>query len=308
MSIKLFKITLRPLEQTHLIWIPTRLTSTISSSAKVGPEHPYFIDVPGQAPRQRPLRKCDMKGTLPPPRDVLKTRALRIPKNHPDFSLKTTPEPKIQKSPQNEYEAWKRRMAESRKKNLRESITELYHRKIERQDTLVTLSIGRRKRREKLLRMPQREDERLTQPTITLLNSTLQKGAVPDPNRAMRIAEKIARVKAREEGKILERRQALHTLYMNAREFIVTEKQLDERIQKIFIDTPFRESDLNDNIWEFGSPPTVQDLLRKFEGETKVATEAHESPAVRIGERMLNIAEELTGGKIEIETNIIDSM
>ncbi|KHJ31672.1 hypothetical protein EV44_g6183 [Erysiphe necator] len=295
-------------EQFNMLKLPYRFISTISSSAQVGPEHPYFIDVPGQASCQRPLRKRDMKGTLPPPRDVLKTRALRTPKNNSEFILKTTPEPKIQKLPQSEYEAWKRRMAESRKKNLRESIIELHNRKTERHNTLQTLSIGRRKRREKLLRMPQREDERLTLPTITLLNSSLQKGAVPDPNRSTRIAGKIARVKVREESKVQARRDALHTLYMNAREFIVTEMQLDERIKKIFIEEPFIEGDSTDNIWDMGSPPTVRDLLRKYEGETKSATEAFESPAVRIGERMLTIAEEFTGGKIEIESNTVDSV
>ncbi|TQS39038.1 hypothetical protein Golomagni_00443 [Golovinomyces magnicellulatus] len=273
----------------------------------VQPEHPSYIDVPGQAPFQRHPRRREIKGTLPPPRDVLKTRALRTSKDHPNFILKTIPEPKALKEPQNEFVAWKRRTAELRKKNLRESLIELHKRKCERKDKLERLSIGRRNRRERLLNAPQREDERLTNPTVTQLNSNLQKGALSDPNRDSRILEKAARVRAREEAKSQARMDALHTLYMNARNFITTEESLEAQIQLIFKEEPFAKGNLDDNIWEvLGSPPTVRDLLKRYEGHSRAAVEAHQSPAVIIGERMQVIAEELTGGKMELENKTLE--
>lgn len=277
-----------------------RLISTTSYLARIGPEHPHFIDVPGQPPFQRRLTKRDVKGILPPPRDVLKTRALQTPKHLHKFRRMTTPESKNPRQSKTDFEAWKSRMAESRKKNLRESILELHKRKIEKQKNLATLRLGRQRRREKLLHAPQQEDERLTNPTVTQLNSTLQKGFLPDPNRKQRIADMAARVKTREEAKIQARKDSLHTLYMNARYFITTKQALDARIEKIFTAEPFLKGDLNDNIWEaYGSPPTTRDLLRKDEGSSKLALEAHQSPAVLTGDRLQIIAEKLTGGKID---------
>ncbi|RKF73313.1 hypothetical protein GcM1_244011 [Golovinomyces cichoracearum] len=300
----LSKNVLRQLKTGNFLSKPYREISTSCTSLQVRPEHPSYIDVPGQVPFQRLLRRRDIKGTLPPPRDVLKTRALRTPKNHPKFLLKTIPEPKAPKEAQNEFEAWKHRAAELRKRNLKESLVELHERKSRRKENLERMGIGGRNRRERLLNAPQREDERLTNPTVTLLNSKLQEGALPDPNRESRILEKAARVRAKEEAKTQERMDALHTLYMNARSFITTEKLLEARIQEIFKEEPFAMGNLDDNIWEvLGAPPTVRDLLKRYEGNSRVAMEAHQLPAVIIGERMQVIAEELTGGKMESESS-----
>ncbi|SZE99299.1 unnamed protein product [Blumeria hordei] len=277
-----------------------RLYSSAPGNNKVRPEHPYFIDVPGQAPTRRILRQHDVKGTLPPPRDVLKTRALATPKHLPEFFEATIPEPKDSKNPKNKLAAWKRQMADMRRKNLRESLTVLHTRKMERQKHLASVRQGQQKRRQRLLNAPIREDERLTNPTVTSLNSVLQSGPLPDPNRAARLAAKAARVQEKAEIAMQRRKDALHTLYMNARNFITTEEDLEDKIQEIFTLKPFLENDYNDNIWDaLGSPPTAQDMLKNSSGSSKTATQAYQSPAVVIGERMRIIAEELTGGKME---------
>jgi len=150
---------------------------------------------------------------------------------------------------------------------------------------------------------PQREDERLTDPTIMAANKELQRGPVPDPNREARLQASIARVKAKAEMKAEQRMAALHTLYMHARDFITSEAQLQEAIEKTFTTSPFKHipgKEYVQNIWNAeGSPPTVQDMLSQVNNTQKTAMHFHEPPAVLTGKRMSKIAEELTGGKMD---------
>jgi hypothetical protein len=189
-------------------------------------------------------------------------------------------------------------MAASRRENLREGLLELQKRK-HRQDSMIAgRSRARSEYREKRLHAPQREDERLTNPTITSATRTLQQGPVPDPDRAARVAEKAARVQAKEAAKEEARRDALHTLYMHARSFITTEEQLDSEIERIFVEQPFEQN--GDNIWDaVGAPPTVQDMLSAVNNTQKSALAYHAGPAAITGKRIKRIAEELTGGKMD---------
>ncbi len=191
-------------------------------------------------------------------------------------------------------------MAASRRSNLREGLVELHKRKKSHDAMVAGQSKMRSKLREKALHAPQREDERLTNPTITKMTRTLQSGPVPDPDRATRVAEKVARVQAKELAREAARRDALHTLYMNARSFITTEEQLDAQIEKIFVADPHTKGNFEDNIWlAKNSPPTVQDMLSQVNNTQKRAMEFHASPAALTGRRMKKIAEELTGGKMD---------
>jgi hypothetical protein len=189
-------------------------------------------------------------------------------------------------------------MAASRRENLREGLLELQKRK-HRQDSMIAgRSRARSEYREKRLHAPQREDERLTNPTIASATRTLQQGPVPDPDRAARVGEKAARVQAKEAAKEEARRDALHTLYMHARSFITTEEQLDSEIESIFVEQPFEQN--GDNIWDaVGAPPTVQDMLSAVNNTQKSALAYHAGPAAITGKRIKRIAEELTGGKMD---------
>jgi len=152
----------------------------------------------------------------------------------------------------------------------------------------------------KALNAPQREDERLTNPTIIAAMSQLQVGAVPDPGREERIAEKKARVAAIEAAKAEARKDALHTLYMHARDFIVTEEQLNKEVDEIFVQNPFPNAPLKTSIWDaHHAPQTVQDMLMEVNNTQKKAVDYHKGPAHITGQRLKRIAEELTGGKME---------
>ena len=192
-------------------------------------------------------------------------------------------------------------MAASRRGNLREGLVELYKRKKDRDGAVAARSKTRQEERGRRLHAPQREDERLTDPTIKEANRILQSGPIPDPNREARVAEKIARVRAKEAAREEQRKNALHTLYMQARSFITTEEQLDAKIEEIFKET--HEGD-PDSIWEQtgsaeGAPPTVQDMLSAINKTESKAIKYHSGPAQITGRRMKKLAEELTGGKMD---------
>ncbi|KUJ18821.1 uncharacterized protein LY89DRAFT_683688 [Mollisia scopiformis] len=277
--------------------IAIRSFTTTPSLTAIGPENPKFIEVP-IAPQPQAHPKIDIKGTLPPPRNLFPRRAGN--KTSREYLAAVTPEPKHESEPKTELEAWKRRMAATRRTNLREGLVELHKRKRKEDAIIAGRSRARSEAREARLYAPQREDDRLTNPTITAANSTLQTGHLPDPDRAARIAEKAARVEAIATEKEEARRDALHTLYMHARSFITTEEQLDQRIEAIFTDTPFEHNNRNDNIWEVaGAPHTVQDMLSEINKTEKSAVQYHSGPSQITGKRMKKIAEELTGGKMD---------
>merc|ERR1712093_865648 len=97
-----------------------------------------------------------------------------------------------------------------------------------------------------------------------------------------------------------QRRNALHTLYMNARSFITTEEELDAEIEKIFVEDPHASGNLNDNIWSVkGAPPSVLTMLSAVNNTQKKAIDFHRGPAALTGRRMKKIAEELTGGTMD---------
>merc|ERR1712093_459393 len=257
--------------------IPLRSFSTSSSLASIGPENPKFIEIP-VPPQHQALPKIDVKGTLPPPRNIFPNRA--GDKTSSEYLAAVTPEPLSQTAPHNDFVAWKRRMAENRRTNLREGLVELHKRKTLQDKMVAARSKNRSIAREKALHAPQREDERLTNPTITQMNRTLQSGPVPDPDRAARVAEKKARGEAIALAKEEQRR--------------------DAEIEKIFVEDPHASGNLNDNIWSVkGAPPSVLTMLSAVNNTQKKAIDFHRGPAALTGRRMKKIAEELTGGTMD---------
>ena len=192
-------------------------------------------------------------------------------------------------------------MAASRRQNLREGLLELQKRRVSQDIAVATRSKIKSQRREAAVSAPPREDERLTSTTVRQAVRQLQRGRVPDPGREERIAEAGERVKAREVQKEAQRKDALHTLYMHARDFITTEEHLDAEIEKIFVEFPFGPEHVGKtNIWDaYGAPPTVQDMLSTVNNTQKSAVDYHRGPGYITGKRMTRIAEELTGGKMD---------
>ena len=196
-------------------------------------------------------------------------------------------------------------MAATRRRNLREGLVELHHRKQRIDRQVAGRSAFTRAEHGRLVRQGKREDEALTDPTITQPMKVFQKGTVPDPDRLARIERRRAMVEAKELEKRESRRDALHTLYMNAGNFITTEDQLQKAIDRAFTKGPnpawFNAGSANkdgESVWNLGPPETVHQMLSKANKTGGKAVEYNAGYAKLTGERVRRIAEELTGGKM----------
>jgi hypothetical protein len=267
-----------------------------SSSRRVGPESPHFIDVPKIVQPTNPSRP-NVKGTLPVPRELFPARRADKPKKA--YLDAVTPLPKSERtvSPKSSDPAkqeWKHKMADLRRQNLREGLKSLYARKNYAEHKMVTRSRESQNRRDRILQQPEREDERLTRPSTIQAMLPQKQPILPDPNREERIALSRARTEAKKVQKEAERREHLQALYMNARTFITTEQQLSAEIDRVFPEgenVAWRnDHQPGENIWNLGNPPTVSNLVyqtnRNEAGRWDV-----------IQERVKQLGEQITGGK-----------
>lgn len=198
-------------------------------------------------------------------------------------------------------------MSEIRKQNLREGVKSLRARKVIEEKRLNAKQAAKQAEREELLHRPEREDERLTAPSNNMDLDALYNKHIPDPTREDRIRTKQLNIQRHEEMKREERMEAVHSLYMNAREFIVTPQQLDKAVDAAF-GTPevpvkfgkFASASVNRSIWAEGRPERVQDMLNVANGQgTGYAMSSAGNPSEINKERIRRIAETFTGGKIE---------
>ena len=246
-----------------------------------------------------------MKGILPVPRKL-------FPKSGPDkvtpsYLASTTPEPLPHNTQRKRdpctkgFVNYKTRQAERRRENLRESLIELRFRK-DRDERAVAAKSARvqafnRKQRE----APEREDERLTHPTVLETDRVRRRTILTDPDREARLAlkrENVARQRAEMEE---ERRNMLHTLYVNAGQFITTGAQLDQVVDRVFDDERqfVNDESVGANIWNLGEPETVAELLgeRRRGTDKRKAVDQADAKKILMDERMRRVGEELTGGK-----------
>lgn len=154
---------------------------------------------------------------------------------------------------------------------------------------------------ELLVAKPERDDERFTSPSILNSMRPSNRALLPDPDRASRLATKQANVAAQEAAKQEDRRNALHTLYMNAGKFIITEEHLNRVVDQVFDDHKQFANDSRNglNIWNTGYPETVQEMLSQANRESGGnAIDRHQGYGPVTKERMKRVGEELTGGKM----------
>ncbi|OQD70619.1 hypothetical protein PENDEC_c022G01015 [Penicillium decumbens] len=277
----------------------TRQVRGFSTSAnlRIGPESPHFIEAPRPVQPSNPA-KPHVKGTLPVPRELFPAR--RQDKPRKTYLDAATPLPLIErkvniKSADPEKQAFKIKMAELRRSNLREGLRKLYKRKQIAEQTVFERSLENQARRERVLQQPEPEDERLTRSSVVEAMQPQKGAALSDPNREARLALSQARMEAKQAQKASIQQENIHSLYMNARTFIVTEEQLAAEIDRAFPEGE-NEAWRNDhqqgeNIWNLGMPPTVQHLVnasrRSETGRWDV-----------IQDRLKKLGEQITGGKM----------
>lgn len=284
----------------------TRAFSTAIRLSAIGPESPKFIQI-FQPPQQHALIVPVIRGTLPPPRDIFASRGGKD-KTTRKYLQETIPEStKTTQFARDEQAAWKRRMAETRRRSLREGLQALNERRGNRAALLKRRSEEKMHRRDAVVYGAPRRDEVLTSSTVKEAMRWFQHGPLPDPDREARIAAKVARVQAQEAQREAARRDALHSLYMHARSFITTEAQLDAKINELFVEFPFEgpatkgKVEKHNNIWDAKSaPPTVEDFLSADgKGWGYTGFESQRKFLASTGKRVQRIAEELTGGKMD---------
>jgi hypothetical protein len=278
------------------------LSSTASTKA-IGPESPRFIEVPKSAQRYA-VSRPDIKGHIPPPKNLFPKRGAN--KTSPEYLAAATPEPTAEhqlREPASERTAWKRRMAQLRRENLREGLIALARRQKRAEKEVRVRAAAKTANREVRVNAPQRECDRLTSTTITTAMATYNKGVLPDPDREARIAAMKQRTEERLKALDEKRRDALHTLYMHARNFITTPEQLDKAIEEQFTERPFQHiqgKEFTNSIWDAeGAPPGVYDMMSEITGSQRRLVDYHAPPSKIVGKRMTKIAEELTGGKMD---------
>lgn len=267
-----------------------------SSSLRVGPESPNFIEVPRTVQPDLPS-KPRVKGTLPVPREIFPRR--RVDKPNQQYIAAAASPPTNQEKinpdePHAEYRERKREMADMRRQNLKEGLLELHKRKKWTDRTMEERSRQRQIQRERVLRQNERDDERYTRPSIVQDMLPKRTPVLPDPGREQRLAESRLRVENKKHQEELERQDSLHTLYMNAREFITTEAQLAAELEKVF---PEGENEAwrsdykyGENIWNLGFP-------RNLGTRPDVPKRESERWDVIQG-RVKKLGEQITGGKI----------
>ena len=274
---------------------------TTSSSFSANPESPSYIDVPRMIQPVHRTKK-EVKGTLPVPREIFPAR--RRDKPSEAYINAATPKPSKERvidpnDPHAEYNEWKYRMADVRRQNLREGLLELYERKQRTEKTASKRAIAKQVKRSRILHQPERKDETLTRQSIPeeflKEKKLLQNGTLPDPSRMERLVQSQKSL-ARVSSKHVHRRQrALQSLYMNARQFITTEAQLNAEIEKVFPDGE-NEAWRNDhrpgeNIWNMGPPFSINSIANAASSSETAKWDVSQ-------ERLKKLGEGITGGKL----------
>lgn len=249
------------------------------------------------------VKKPWVKGVLPTPRNVFKTRN-PSPKESAEFLKATTREPKKEKIPgayskDAEYRLYKQRLAESRRQALRSGIKELHQRKTTTEDASLASIQEFTADKQTRIMAPPREVDVLTQTTISKGVRDFLADALPSTSRSnISQARRVLyhRKMAKHDAA---RRTHLHDLYINAREFIVNEEQLDEAIEKEFgtEDEPIGwdqkgnkvPGEVGQSVWSGPIQEGVQEKLQQLKGGAGVGLAK---------ERVRRVAEELTGGKM----------
>lgn len=268
-----------------------------TSNLRVGPESPHFIDAPRTLQPGNPF-KPRVKGTLPVPRELFPVR--RQDKPRKSYLDAATPLPLTErkvnpKSADPEKQAFKIKMAEMRRQNLREGLRKLYKRKQVAEEKMVERSMESQARRERILQQPVPEDERLTRPSVVQAMQPQAHVALADPNREARLVLMQARLESKKAQKDAQRQEYLQSLYMNARTFIVSEEQLNAEIDRAFPEGE-NEAWRNDhqrgeNIWNLGTPPTVQSMVNKSRKSETARWDVMQ-------DRVKKLGEQITGGKL----------
>ncbi|KAI0179032.1 hypothetical protein GGR52DRAFT_534565 [Hypoxylon sp. FL1284] len=151
---------------------------------------------------------------------------------------------------------------------------------------------------------PEREDDRLTRASVNA--ETLRVAVRPDPDRLGRALESRRRTDLLAAQRSEVRRDAIQELYMKARSFIVSERDLEAEVERQFAPDYWKDMGSSaigyeiQNVWDqSGRPRTVADMLMDVTRNSTSVIKNVESEKTRTLKRQKEVTEELTGGKLE---------
>lgn len=290
--------------------LPIRALTTSPSSRTTSqsppPESPDYIPIP-KPPQTEEVRLPFVKGTLPLPRRVHGRRD-KGRKVRPEYLASTAPLPTsehaLQPAAAGSLQEWQRLMAASRRANLAAGLRGLWRRKQQHDQRVFARSDAKFRENAERALAPDREDDRLTRPTV-LASTALTTAVAPDPQRFQRAAASRARTQRLAAQKREARRDALMELYINAASFIVDEDHLRAEVERKFSPEHWKRhgkklfSD-DSNAWAVhGTPPNFALMMSEMMRSQNRTLDFTQKEHARTVRRQKKVAEELTGGKLE---------
>lgn len=279
---------------------PSRSNSN-GGRGRVPPESPSFIRLP-KVPQSTESKPERVRGTLPVPREVF-SRADGDRKVRPEYMEQTAPRRTRERTVDNESQRWKKSMADSRRQNLEEGLQSLW----ERRETKEARRAEKLRRQQEAFRRAQEAPERRVDLMArgTILESIHDTSVAPDPERFEKAERGRANVLAQAGARREARRDALMELYINASDFIVTEAELKEEVEKVFSEDYFTKQSkqyrpgATANVWGIeGKPPGIASMLENLTRTSTNLARANESEFDHSVKRTKRISEEFTGGKM----------
>lgn len=186
---------------------------------------------------------------------------------------------------------------------MREGVSELYQRLVETED-----QEDRQKEHQildqlKAINAPERDDEQWTR--VSVSKAVRDALAKKDNSRIETEEERQAR-KARydsdEKARQDERLESIHSLYLHARDFILTEERLEQELEKRFgkDDLPAQWLGGHRSVWSAGHPRGIDQLAGRMPGmaSDSVRGKNYEQMSNIMQQRLRQIAGKLTGGEI----------
>ncbi|RGP77425.1 hypothetical protein FLONG3_4475 [Fusarium longipes] len=287
----------------HLFTASRAFSTSAATLEQVPPESPSYIRLP-TPPQSDEKKLARVRGHLPVPREIF-PRVEGQRKIQADYIQQTVPKPARRQKPQNDSQAWKQKMANSRRHNLHNGLHELWARR-NRRDAVQNDRVSRKfEEHHQAVQAPERADDVLTRSTV--LESILDTSTRADPGRFERAEKRRVKNERIVSVKREARRDALMELYINASNFIVSESDLKAEIDTIFAEDFFHKQGFDvgrygsaENTWDvWGKPTSINDMLETTTGVSTKIMDFYETEYDRSVKRQKRIAEEFTGGKME---------
>lgn len=275
------------------------------SATRIPPESPKYISVP-EPPQSTLERRPPVRGHLPVPREIFPRKG-GDRKVAPDYVMRATPLSLAEEAgepPKTELEAWRRRMAHSRRTALAAGLKGLYDRKSASDTFRARKTKEKGEAHRRAAAAPERRDDALTRSSI--LASVAEQVAVrQDPSRFVAAKASAKRTAKLHAARTEAREDALSELYIAAKDFIVDEAELARKVDELFDENYFATKGVSDalSIWDTDGPPIKTSAMVDQQGYGRdsplnMGYEMYTPDSTKTARKQKIIAEELTGGKL----------